>query len=70
MAESGEIPEDDYEDEDDWDYECGANGENDIVAWQRCTMAGTEYCDFECPHARAVRAKLRHKRTNRRRVRW
>ena len=40
--------------------ECGAGaGPNDIVAWQRCSLAGTEHCDFECHFARAVRRKLR-----------
>lgn len=42
---------DDWEDNDDWsdddavDYlmdECGDTGDG-------CTMAGTEYCDWECP---------------------
>lgn len=47
-------------DHDEEDYECGAgNAPNDIKAWQQCSLAGTEYCDFECPFAREVRAKLR-----------
>lgn len=45
---------------DEEDYECAAgNAPNDIKAWQLCSLAGTEYCDFECPFAREVRAKLR-----------
>ena len=47
-------------DEEEPDCECGAGaGPNDFVAWQRCSLAGTEHCDFACPFSRAVRAKLR-----------
>lgn len=52
--------------EDDEDYNCGAYGpaKTDVKAWQMCSMAGTEYCDFECRFARSVRDGLRDERSN------
>ena len=39
--------------------QCGAYyGGNDFEAWQYCTLAGSEYCDFECPFAREILAKI------------
>lgn len=60
--------EDDYDDlEDEGEVsECGAYGaEDDIEAWQRCGMAGTEYCDFECDFAAHVRRLLREREASR-----
>ena len=45
-----DYPEDDYDPADD----CGGyiNGR---FSWASCTLAGTEFCDFECPNAHAAR---------------
>lgn len=58
---------DDYDDEQDWDddedADCHAGpGRNLIEMWQRCGMAGTEYCDFECKFARDARALIHQRR--------
>lgn len=62
------MPDDDmpdYLDEDgvcEWD-ECGAHGDGtDVQQWQRCMLAGTEHCDFECRFAAGVRALLARQR--------
>ena len=47
----------------DEDIDCHAGNADSIVkAWQKCGMAGTEYCDFECKFARAARAAIAQKR--------
>lgn len=46
-----------WDDDDDADCHAGA-GRNLVEAWQRCGMAGTEYCDWECKFARQARAQM------------
>lgn len=48
-----------YDGDDDETEECGAYGAGPAVQqWQRCQLAGTEHCDWECRFARRVRATL------------
>lgn len=56
------IDYDPSDDEDDDDYfegedifDCGWDGENG------CSMAGSEDCDFECPHRDQMMAALKRK---------
>ncbi|WP_137720002.1 hypothetical protein [Methylobacillus flagellatus] len=52
---------DDYDDsgEDDCFDECGAYGDGTAVEqWERCQLAGSEHCDWDCKFASMVRAKL------------
>lgn len=43
---------DDYEDEWDWTDECGLLPEH---LGGGCQLAGSEFCDFECPYRNAER---------------
>lgn len=55
-----------YEMEDDGDADCHAGSASTIIgAWQRCGMAGTEYCDWECSFARRARAEIAEQREKR-----
>ena len=39
--------------EDDGIEDCGAPGGR----WHDCTLAGTEFCDFDCPFGRAAQMR-------------
>ena len=41
------------DDESDAGEECGRWRNGRLGPWTDCLMAGTEFCDFDCPYGRA-----------------
>lgn len=74
MSEGAFDEEDDIYDGDlldeDADEECGAYGDGPAVRqWQRCQLAGTEHCDWECSFSRHVLLTLAEQKQVRRAIR-
>ncbi len=54
MDDLDEIDEAAFDDEDDCEAECGRwdqNAKGGMLPYYNCRLAGTEFCDWECPFA-------------------
>jgi hypothetical protein len=50
--------EQDFDGEDEWDFDCGAMRDMNHRL-TGCEKAGSEECEFECPHRESVERSLR-----------